>query len=156
MTKSSLTPKSSSDSVKDEIELAAEIFHLSARGDLVDGCGLTHYAPAGLAREGFIHCATRAQLLDVADDYFSTVAGDVVAIQVDPARLGAELRFEDPAPLAGGGTGHLVPGAQFPHVYGPLEREAMVAVAVLVSTDAGFAWPASFQSLDSMLAAAGG
>ena len=73
-----------------------------------------------LAEEGFIHCSTRAQLPAVAAFLYGTYDGpdDLVVLVVDPARLGVPLRYES-----------MEPGAEeFPHVYGPIAPEAVIAV----------------------------
>ncbi|TXS51184.1 DUF952 domain-containing protein [Streptomyces sp. t39] len=84
------------------------------------------YAPASLAGEGFVHCsADEAAALAVADDRFRDVPGPLLVLTVDPARLSAEVRWED-----AGGT-------SYPHVHGPVERGAVVAVSTVVRDGSG-------------------
>ena len=114
------------------------------RGDL--------YAPPSLASEGFIHCtASPALTLQVAADYFADVAEPLVVLAIDPARLRARLVFEAPAPIAGGGTRHLVPGALFPHLYGALNLDAVVGAGVLARSGNAFVWPAALGPLAGVL-----
>ena len=132
---------------------ASLVYHLAPlsalRRDLRDGV----YTPPSLATEGFIHCtATPALTLQVAADYFANAAEPLVVLAIDPARLAAELRFEAPAPIAGGGTAHLASGALFPHLYGPLEAAAIRGAAELRRDAGAFVWPAAFGSLASWLA----
>lgn len=69
--------------------------------------GVTAGAPADLA-DGFIHFSTASQLAGTAAKHFAG-QGDLVLAAVEPARLGAALRWE---PARG--------GALFPHLHGPL------------------------------------
>jgi uncharacterized protein (DUF952 family) len=134
-------------------DAASRVYHLAPvsalRRDLRDGL----YAPPSLAAEGFIHCtATPALTLQVAADYFASVAEPLIVLAIDPARLGAELRFEAPAPIAGGGTAHLASGALFPHLYGALEAAAVTGAAELRRDGDAFVWPAAFAPLAACLA----
>ncbi|MFH0520843.1 DUF952 domain-containing protein [Streptomyces sp. M41] len=73
-----------------------------------------------LAQEGFIHCSTRAQLPSVAAFLYGSYDGpdELVVLVVDPARLEAPVKYEAPEPG----------GEAFPHVYGPIPVDAVVAV----------------------------
>jgi uncharacterized protein (DUF952 family) len=73
-----------------------------------------------LRQEGFIHCSTRAQLPKVADFLYGSYAGpdQLVVLVVDPARLDVPLKYEAPEPG----------GEEFPHIYGPIPVDAVVAV----------------------------
>ncbi len=76
---------------------------------------------------GFIHCTQDAGLLrHVADLAFGAEPGEFVVLVVEAARLGEALRWEapDPPPPAGSPLA----GRLFPHLYGPLRREAILAV----------------------------
>jgi len=73
------------------------------------------YAPDSLSEVGFIHCSLADQLLCVANHYFRG-RFDLLALNIDPRRLQAEVRWE------------MVDTTFFPHIYGPLPTEAVVAV----------------------------
>jgi hypothetical protein len=80
------------------------------------------YAPESLASEGFVHFSgDEATLLAVANAFYREATGPMVVLAVDPSRLTAEVRWE-PAE-----DGRLA-SAQFPHVYGPVEHSAVIAV----------------------------
>ena len=80
--------------------------------------GLQYTAPS-LATDGFIHCSTLTpeQLLAVADANFAGQHG-LVLLVIDPAQLGAAVNYEEFED-----TGNF-----FPHVYGPIDLEAVVQV----------------------------
>ncbi|WP_329277241.1 DUF952 domain-containing protein [Streptomyces sp. NBC_00691] len=75
------------------------------------------YAPASLATEGFVHCSPdEAAALLIADARYRDVPGPLLVLVIDEARLAGEVRWE--------GSG----GTLFPHVYGPIERDAVTSV----------------------------
>jgi len=72
-----------------------------------------------LADEGFIHASRRDQVLDVANAFYAD-AGPLVLLGIDPARLSSPVRDDEVAP-----------GVLFPHIYGPIELDAVVSAAPL-------------------------
>ena len=68
-----------------------------------------------LDSEGFIHCSTAAQVLIPANERFAGRA-DLILLVIDPALLTQRLVFEDSY-----GSGH-----EFPHVYGPINPDAVL------------------------------
>lgn len=73
-----------------------------------------------LKEEGFIHFSTRTQLPSVAAFLYGSYDGpdDLVVLVVDPARLDVPVKYEAMEPG----------GEEFPHVYGPVPVDAVVAV----------------------------
>jgi len=123
----------------------APIYHLAPLSEWRHGRRGNVYTPARFAEDGFIHCAATAEsVLAVARDYFVALEEPLLVACIDPDRLRARLVFEAPAPIAGGGTSHITPGAAFPHIYGALELEAVSGVAILVKRGGDFLWPGVF------------
>jgi uncharacterized protein (DUF952 family) len=84
------------------------------------------YAPASLAEDGFVHCSPDAETtLAVVNAFYRTGAPPLLALVLDEERLTARCAWEaaDPAPPPGVAAGTL-----FPHVFGPLDRDAVVRV----------------------------
>ena len=73
------------------------------------------YQAESLKLEGFIHCSRPEQVLKVASTYFLGV-NDLVLLWIDPGKLTGELRWEDSE------------GDVFPHIYGSLNLDAVIAV----------------------------
>ncbi len=96
------------------------IYHLAAAADwqAAQAGGLYHGSPDD-HRDGFLHFSTAAQVVESAARHRAGRA-DQVLIAVDPARVGATLRWE---PSRG--------GALFPHLYGPLRVDQVAAVTPL-------------------------
>lgn len=72
-----------------------------------------------LAEEGFIHASRRDQVLGVANAFYAD-AGPLLLLSIDPDRLTSPVRDDEVAP-----------GVVFPHIYGPINLDAVVAFAPL-------------------------
>ncbi len=97
------------------------IYHIATRADweraLAEGQYTRSSVDKTLAEEGFIHASQASQVTRTANKFYRGVPGDLVLLVIDPGLLRAEVRYED------------VPGAElpFPHVYGPLNTDAVIA-----------------------------
>jgi glutathione S-transferase len=69
-----------------------------------------------LEAEGFIHCSRWEQLPGVLERFY-TGAGPLLLLVVDEDRLTAPWRDDE-----------IAPGVFFPHVYGPVDLDAVVEV----------------------------
>lgn len=79
------------------------------------------YVPAEFAVDGFVHCTEGEELMArVANALYRETPGDFVLLVIDVTKLTAPVRWERPA------GADLAP--LFPHVYGPINREAIIAV----------------------------
>gem|GEM_PF-1008279 len=84
-----------------------------------------------LAAEGFIHCSLPEQVLGVANERYRGQAG-LVLLCIDAHLVTAPIRDEDCYET----------GQRFPHIYGPLNLEAVVAVKEFQpATDGSFRLP---------------
>ncbi|MHB8629355.1 MAG: DUF952 domain-containing protein [Aggregatilineales bacterium] len=89
------------------------------------------YRSASLATEGFIHCSTPRQMAATANKHYARRSG-LALLYIDESRLTAELRYED-----------LNAGDLFPHIYGPINLDAVLKVAAYEpGADGLFAPPA--------------
>jgi uncharacterized protein (DUF952 family) len=137
------------------VHSAQLVYHLTPRSEFLGGIEGEAYSPPRLALDGFVHCATREVTLSVARDYFAGLAEPLLVLGIEPGRLRAELRYEAPAPIAGGGTAHLAEASLFPHVYGPIDLIAISGVGVLARDGDAYVWPARLVSLAGFLRGAG-
>jgi uncharacterized protein (DUF952 family) len=116
------------------------IYHITTR-DAAHLARLTgEYRADSLSEVGFIHLSQRHQVLGVANAFYLGQP-DLVILVVDPARLQAELKYEAPAHPAASDS---APTAEnrFPHLYGPLNFDAVVSVIDFpASADGKFAMP---------------
>jgi len=75
------------------------------------------YRHESLANEGFIHCTgDRGLLVQVANRFHHTMPDDFVILCIDVARVQSEIVWEE------------ADGHTFPHLYGPLNLDAVVDV----------------------------
>ena len=78
--------------------------------------GRPAYQPERFAEEGFIHCTDgEALLIEVANRYYRDDPRAYLVLDVDLTRVQARAIYEDGA-------------QQYPHIYGPLKREAVTRV----------------------------
>lgn len=95
------------------------------------------YRAESLATEGFIHCSTADQVLPVANRFYGGQPG-LVLLAVRAADLGDRLVVEAPA-----AADDVFAAQQFPHVYGPIPVEAVLAaIPMPPNADGTFGWPA--------------
>jgi len=73
-----------------------------------------------LQQEGFIHCSTGQQVEYAANTYYAGVNG-LVLLAIDRRRVVAPVRDE----ISGPGN------ERFPHIYGPLNTNAIIAALPL-------------------------
>jgi hypothetical protein len=114
------------------------ILHLLPRAEWEAAPSDQPYCPPSLEREGFIHATQGdALLLMVANGLYKNRPGDFVALEIDETRLTSAVRWEAPA-------GTLPPEAAaeetlplFSHIYGPINREAVVGVRLVQRADDG-------------------
>jgi len=102
------------------------LFHITSGEELRDARAAGVYRPAAFAREGFIHCSYRRQVVPVANRLFRGRQG-LVLLEIDPAQV--------PSPIV---DENLEGGAElFPHIYGPLPLTAVVRVHTFRCGDDG-------------------
>lgn len=98
----------------------AGLYHLAGLAEWDDAASVGVIAPASLVDEGFIHCSWGAQVAGTVARHFPGRT-DLVALQLDPDAIPAELVVED---LYG-------TGQAFPHVYGVIPASAVLRVVPL-------------------------
>lgn len=83
------------------------------------------YVPADFERDGFIHCTDgERRLADTLSAYYGDSPGDWLVLYIDKDRVQSPIKYEDPEHV-------------FPHIYGPLNQDAIVAVRPLTRTSDG-------------------
>ena len=93
------------------------------------------YSAASLVSEGFIHCSYQHQVAWAANKFHSTQS-ELLVLGIDPERLKSPVRAEDPGC-----------GEHFPHIYGPINRDAVVQVQPMQrGTDGKWIFPAETAS----------
>jgi len=113
------------------------IFHIARATDWEAAQTTGEYRVSTLGRtleeEGFIHCSSDgAQGAAVLRNYYARVEEPLVVLTIDTERVPCEIRYELPDSASDA----------FPHIYGPLPVDAVVAIVPVPRTDDGHTtWP---------------
>ena len=89
------------------------ILHICSKKDWDDAKADGVYVADTLSSQGFIHCSTPEQVIEVAD-YMFKGQSDLVLLLIDEKKVNKEIKYED------AGNGKL-----YPHIYGPLNIDAV-------------------------------
>lgn len=74
------------------------------------------YSPAAFSRDGFVHCTDDPlEMARVANEFYGAEPPPHVYLYIDKTRVTPPLRYDDPE-------------HRYPHIYGPLNRDAIIAV----------------------------
>lgn len=114
------------------------IFHITSRSKLEKAKASGHYESDTLKTEGFIHLSRPHQVLKVANFLFKGKE-DLVLLHVHQEMVISEVKYE-------GSKDNL-----FPHIYGPLNIDAVVGVHELRESESGFHLPEVFSLVGDTL-----
>lgn len=104
--------------VRDSLFDMKTIYHITKIEDWDRAKQNGVYKAASLEKDGFIHCSLAHQIPPVANFNFKGQHG-LVLLEIDEEKLTHKVKFED---LYG-------EGKDYPHLYGPLNIEAVLRVA---------------------------
>jgi uncharacterized protein (DUF952 family) len=93
------------------------IYHLTTAPEWQQAKLKGHYESSSLAEEGFIHCSEERQIPGVLERYFSGKK-DLVKLVIETTLLTSPLYYDWSPSIED----------TFPHVYGPINLDAVVAV----------------------------
>jgi uncharacterized protein (DUF952 family) len=96
------------------------IYHITTKAEAESALRRGEYLPADFEKDTFIHCSYSQQIERVANLRFRGCS-DLVLLKIDRSRVMCPIIDEN---LEGGSE-------LFPHIYGPLPREAIVEVLEL-------------------------
>ena len=107
------------------------IYHITTSKDWKAALAAGSYRAGSLEQEGFIHASTRSQVLKTAARFYSGQMG-LLLLFIATKRVSADIVYEN----SEGGS------ELFPHIYGPLNLDAVNGVAVFESLpDGTFVFP---------------
>jgi uncharacterized protein (DUF952 family)/GNAT superfamily N-acetyltransferase len=101
------------------------ILHLLSRESWVEAQARGQLIAPSVITEGFAHCSTEHQMVDVANKYYLGTI-NMVLLNIDPTKLESELKFEPPSHIDGSLA--LPHEPLFPHIYGPINLDAVSEV----------------------------
>ena len=94
------------------------ILHITTLDEWEQAIERGEYSSLSLESEGFIHCSLQDQVAEVANARFAG-RNDLILLWIDESRVRPEVRYE-------GDT------EKYPHIYGPLNVDAVLKVAAYV------------------------
>ncbi len=102
------------------------ILHIAHRDQWQAAQAKGTHRTESLDTEGFIHCSTAAQVIRVANKFYSGQQG-LLLLCIESDKVRAEVRFEPPINPQ---TRQPEPDVKenFPHIYGELNTDAVVKV----------------------------
>ena len=98
------------------------IYHITTRSAWQEARERGDYRADSLQTEGFIHCSTEVQVVPVYKKFYKGQS-DLLVLVIEPALLTSELKWE--APSGGTPPPGVSEGVLFPHVYGPINLDAV-------------------------------
>lgn len=107
--------------------MSGSIYHITRRSEWESAQAGGVYTADSLFKSGFIHCSSHEQVFRVANFLYHGQT-DLVLLEIDPSRLQSEVRWEPGSDKA---------DELFPHVYGPLNLEAVRKLIDLQPGEAG-------------------
>lgn len=106
-------------------------YHIATKSDWEKALERQEYIVPSLEEEGFIHASYWEQLEATAGRYYKGQS-DLLILQIDASKLKASLKVEYAPSI----------NQDFPHIYGPLNLNAVIATAPFsVSEDGSAALP---------------
>ena len=113
------------------------IYHMLPAADWAATPAEAPYSAASLQSEGFIHCSgDHATVLAVGNNFYRHLPGDWLILAIDEDAVAAPVQWD------------AVEDTHFPHIYGPLNRSAVVEVIAFPrAADGAFEMPTAWQAL---------
>ena len=100
-------------------------FHLTPQECWLMQCDGGEYTPEPFETEGFIHCTDgEDNVIAVGNRYYTGDPREMVCLVIDSDAVTADIRYEDPARI-------------YPHIYGPLNIDAVRGVRDVVRESDG-------------------
>jgi uncharacterized protein (DUF952 family) len=102
------------------------IYHIAEKDEWSACQNKAEYIPKRYNKDGFVHCSDDCQIEQIANSMFKTRA-EIMLLKIDPTKLIAQTIYESPQ-----GSDE-----KFPHVYGTIDKQAIVKVSELKCNENG-------------------
>jgi uncharacterized protein (DUF952 family) len=107
------------------------VYHITKSDDWLNAKVLGIYENQSLKTQGFIHCAVKEQVVEIASQIFST-DDDLILLKINEERTKYAVVYEN---LDNGSD-------LYPHIYGPIEMDTVEAALKLKkNTNGAFYFP---------------
>jgi uncharacterized protein (DUF952 family) len=109
-----------------------DIFHITSASEWTSARAKCSYLPVNFARDGFIHCSFKDQVIPVANKFYRDM-NELVLLKINSDLVTARIIEEN---LEGGEE-------NFPHIYGQLLVNAVISFAPMTRNPNGdYTFPA--------------
>lgn len=98
----------------------SKIYHITTAADWKKATETGSYIAPALKEEGFIHCCEESQVDYIREKYYSNTS-ELVKLCIETDKLTSQFVFEWSPSLE----------QTFPHIYGPINLDAVESVEVL-------------------------
>ena len=107
----------------------ANLYHIIKKDEWLKVKNQDEYSPESLKSDGFIHCSKTDQFIMIANSLYKHQK-NIVVLKIIESLIKPKVKFEPPleAPKS---------GLIFPHIYGPLNLDAVDKVLDLKEDDSG-------------------
>ena len=104
------------------------LFHITTKEDWKQFNNSGSYEPESLESQGFIHCSTGEQVEDTANRLFAG-EDEILLLVIDATTLHEDIKYEKSEDT----------GDKFPHLYSPLNTNAIIdRIAIKAEDDGNF------------------
>lgn len=104
------------------------LFHITTKEEWDKYKSNGNYEPESLENKGFIHCSSGHQINDTANRLFED-HDQILLLIIDVSTLGEEIKYEEDQDS----------GEEYPHIYGPLNSNAVIdKIVVSAEQDGSF------------------
>ena len=103
------------------------VLHVAKESDYKNSLESGLYGDFSIKKDGFIHCSTIENVVDVANDNLREIQEKLIILCIDTEKLSSELKWE-----ARGSK-----GIKFPHIYGLINLDAVVKTFPFIKNNSG-------------------
>lgn len=102
------------------------LFHITTQDNWKEYKKSGNYQPESLDSDGFIHCSTGSQLEDTANRLFGD-KDEILLLVIDATMIREDVKYEEDRET----------GDKFPHIYAPLNVNAVIDKIDIKAEDDG-------------------
>ncbi|CCQ51712.1 DUF952 domain-containing protein [Crocosphaera watsonii WH 8501] len=112
------------------------IFHITTPETWETAQLINKYESTSLEKEGFIHCSTKSQVINIANTFYSDYE-QLIVLEINPDKLLAEIKWESPVHPNPDLEYNINDTEKLPHVYGVINLDAVEKIIYLCKDNQG-------------------
>lgn len=103
------------------------ILHAAKENDYEKSLKSGYYGDFAIKKDGFIHCSTAEEMLNVANDNLKDIDEPLIVLFIDTEKLKSEVKWEKRGKNS----------IRFPHVYGLINLDSVIKKSPLFKDELG-------------------